>query len=196
MYFINGSYYIPEWGRWLTYDKSSIDVMSVGKHNPFGLNTLCPVTYKPRTEIPAYNVPNNEFIKFVPYWESKWFDTSGPDLFKVTSDGIVIVDGNVSVFKSTLVFDEEKENSFYLSFGNIGFYLGADYEKGVGLFIDANVAAIGYNGKYIDIEFSLLTANSGVAFKDGKFKSASSLGWFGFSIGVDFKTIFEEIIGG
>lgn len=196
MYFINGRYYIPEWGRWLTYDKSSIDFMSVGKHNPFGLNTHCPVTYKPGAEIPAYNVPNNEFIKFVPYWESKWLATNKPDFGNATNDGVFIVDTGLSVFKGKLVLDEEQVRSLYFSFGNLGAFVGTHIDKGLGGFNSANVAAIGYDGKYIDIELSLLTANVGVAFKDGEFKSGGSFGWFGFSIGVDIKAILEKLFGG
>ncbi len=196
MYFINGRYYIPEWGRWLTYDKSSIDFMSVGKHNPFGLNTLCPVTYNPGTEIPAYNVPKNEFTKFIPSWESKWFATNKPDFGNATNNGVFIVDTGLSVFKGTLVLDEEKVRSLYFSFGNLGAFAGTHIDKGLGVFNSANVAAIGYDGKYIDIELSLLTANVGVAFKDGEFKSGGSFGWFGFSIGVDINAILEKLFGG
>lgn len=61
MYCINGRYYIPEWGRWLTLDKSSIDFLTVGKHDPYGLNTLSPVMSELKTDIPAYTVPKNDF---------------------------------------------------------------------------------------------------------------------------------------
>ena len=196
MYCINGRYYIPEWGRWLTLDKESIDFTSVGKENPFGLNTLCLVTSNLGTELATYTVPDNIFTKFRPHWEWEWFATNGPSFGKVTNEGIVIVDGSVSIFKATFAFDENKERSIYYSIGNLEDYLGAHYDKGIGLNMGVSVAAIGFDGKYIDAEVSMLTFGGGVIFQDGKIKVNLAPGWIGFTLSVDIKNIMEQLFGG
>ncbi len=65
----------------------------------------------------------------------------------------------------------------------------------IGLIVGAVVAAIGYYGKFIDIEFTMLTVGGIVMYKDGGLDIGFDLGLKGFNIGIDIKAILEQLFG-
>ena len=130
-------------------------------------------------------------------WKETWFDTSLPSFLVFSTGKASLVDWSLSVYKGSLYFDEAENHSLYVSFGNVSVFAGFNVEKDkYGVFADANVLSVGYDGKYIDAGVSIVGVGFILGFEDKKFRiKIDPFGFFGFDIAIDFGQIIKDLFG-
>ncbi len=211
LYYINGRYYSPYLGRFIQpAEVFSLDPLSVNGLNLYSYanNNLIEFSYGSYSSSEMSSIfvnpsflfnivrtifPNNSGI----YWKSEWFSTNGPHFLVSSPTKKVLVEWGLSIHKKSLFFDEKEQQSIYIGLGNGSAFAGYNIEKDIyGIFLNANVSTIGYDGRYIDIGVSVIGIGVIFGWENKKLRlKVDPPGWFGFDISIDFGQIFKDLFG-
>ena len=207
LYFVGGRYYDPTCGRFISPD-------SVANLNPsahVGLNLYLYAGNDPVNGVyggandvyESKRVPSPSVGFAIPskkselHWKSGWGKLEKPEFLVFSTKKVALIDWNFPVYKTSLYFDEAETRSLYITIGNISAFVGCDVEKGkYGVFADAYVFDIGYDGKYFDASVSVAGVGFILAWENGSFRAKfDPPGWFGVDISVNFGQILEDLFG-
>ena len=210
LYYCNARYYSPKWRRFISPDDTAyLDPKTVN-----GLNLYCYCGNDPVNTL----ILQQKFTNFAVYhaakfkgphklispsyqngmhWENQWFDTSLPSFFVFSTDKAALVDWSLSIYKGSLYLDEAENHALYISVGNASAFVGFNVEENIhGIFLDANVLSVGYEGRYIDAGISVVGVGFILGFENNKFRfKIDPPGFFGFEIAIDFGQIFKDVFG-
>ena len=143
-------------------------------------------------------VPNlkNNYSSSV-HWKNEWFATNWPSFLVFSKTKGALLDWGLSIYKGSLYFDEAENHSIYIGVGNVSAFVGYNVEEDkYGVFADANVLSVGYDGRYIDAGISVVGVGFILGWEDKKFRfKIDPPGWFGFDISIDFGQIIKDIFG-
>ena len=147
---------------------------------------------------PNLGINKNNYSSSV-HWKNEWFVTDWPSFLVFSNNKAALIDWGLSIYKGTLYFDEAENHSLYIGVGNVSAFAGYNVEKDkYGVFADAYLFNIGYDGRYIDASVSLV----GVGFilgwenKEKKFRFKLDLpGAPGIDISINFGQIIKDIFG-
>ena len=212
LYNLNNRYYNPEIGRFISPD--SIDNIDPSAINGLNLYRYCnnnPIT----VAYSSFSNVNNDVMPFLnqvfnsnfstitaiknywnPHWKNEWFVTNSPSLFVLSDEGFKLFNMNFSIYRGSLHFDNIENRSIYISAGNVEFYVGADYKKGIGINASASMLQIGYDGRFIDARLEGLSVGVTYMYKEGKFEFGYGASWFDWSISIDFAELLKFLIEG
>lgn len=212
-YFLQSRYYDAEIGRFIqSGDVSNSNFSSINGQNLYAYannNSINKTSnYASETTIAkaiiiltAGNSNSSAGSNIIPFaanksqsgvhWENKWLDTGLPDVFVFSKEGLKLIDWGLSVYKGSLYLDHNENHSIYVAAGNVNTSVGIDPQKCIGIDLSASVVEIGYDGRILDASIEGLTLGITAAYKKGKIEFGIGLGWFGFSISVDFIELFQ-----
>ena len=216
LYYCDFRYYNPQWGRWLSPD--SIEYLDPSNINCLNLYCYCHnnpigIAYSSSSVgvsvanqsinqnlslliVPNLGINKNNYISSV-HWKNEWFVTDWPSFLVFSKTKGALLDWGLSIYKGSLYFDEAENHSIYIGVGNISAFVGYNVEEDkYGVFADANVLSVGYDGRYIDAGISAVGVGFILGWEDKKFRfKIDPPGWFGFDISIDFGQIIKDIFG-
>jgi RHS repeat-associated protein len=211
LFYCNSRYYNPEWGRFISpADVSALNLQSINGLNLYSYAGNNPINHyfisndlNNSSSIQEPEYTNSRFAPPInhtlwnPHWTNTWFDTDVPSFFVFSNQKAALIDWGLSIYKGSLYFDQAENYSLYVFAGNISAYAGFNFEKNkAGIFVDANLVSFGYDGKYIDVEVSLVGVGFILGWEDSKFRfKFDPPGSFGFEISIDFGQIFKDWFG-
>lgn len=143
--------------------------------------------------IPNLGINKNNYSSSV-HWKNECFATDWPSFFVFSKTKGALLDWGLSIYKGSLYFDEAENHSIYIGVGNISAFVGYNVEEDkYGVFADANVLSVGYDGRYIDVGISVVGVGFILGWEDKKFRfKIDPPGWFGFDISIDFGQIIKD----
>ncbi|MBQ8324468.1 MAG: RHS repeat-associated core domain-containing protein [Clostridia bacterium] len=212
LYYLNARYYCPEWCRFISPNNAkNLDFKSVNGLAQYGFANNDPVSFeysgslinKLSTNLNV-NVPSlHNVLTLVSktnasvHWKDEWLSTDRPSFFAFTNSKAALVDWGLSIYKGSLYFDAAEIHSLYVSAGNVSAFAGYNVEKRkYGVFADANVLSVGYDGRYIDAGISVVGVGFILGWEGKKFRfKLDPPGWFGVDISIDFGQIIKDIFG-
>ncbi|MCQ2798616.1 MAG: RHS repeat-associated core domain-containing protein [Bacilli bacterium] len=217
LYWLSSRYYDPEIGRFISPD--SADYLDPTSINGLNLYAYCNNNLIHEAEMPisagdkllngfgsnrtSFSLEATVLNLFAfrsdqwdLHWTNKMFDTDWPRFLVLSQEGFEIVNWSLSVYKGSLYFWKDEKCVPYVSAGNIGLYLGLNYKKGIGVDVGASVLRIGYDGKVLDASIEGFTIGITYMYRDGKITFGYGVGWYGWSISIDFVELFKLLFGG
>lgn len=209
-------YYSPELCRFIQpADISSLNPRSINGLNPYSYANNNPISIAYSSsgagasvanqlinqnfsllKAPNLGINKNNYSSSV-HWKNEWFATDWPSFLVFSKTKGALLDWELSIYKGSLYFDEAENHSIYIGVGNISTFVGYNVEEDkYGVFADANVLSVGYDGRYIDAEISVVGVGFILGWEDKKFRfKIDPPGWFGFDISIDFGQIIKDIFG-
>ena len=184
LYYTGSRYYNPVSGRYISPD--NVNNMSLTTRDGLSLYSYSynnPI--KTTTGIKAVDAKHSTQK---PITHQEWFATDNSIYPSLSNKGADIAHAGISLLKGTLFLDYNQERSLSISFLNIGTTLG---QSTSGEFIAEpylNLFQYTFDGKYIDISFSVFNFES---FNKGKWLEF----FVDFYISVDLIAILENIFG-
>lgn len=129
--------------------------------------------------------------------ENEWLVTSWPSFLGFSKTKGTLLDWGLSIYKGSLYFDEAENRSIYIGAGNISAFVGYNVkEDKYGVFADANVLSVGYDGRYIDAGISFIGMGFIFGIENKKLKiKLDPPGTPGIEISIDFGQIIKDIFG-
>ena len=140
----------------------------------------------------------HQFVRFSNlHWTNTFGSTNLPSFLAFSKTKGTLVDWGLSMYKGSLYFDETENHSVYIGIGNVSAFIGYNVEKKkYGVFADANVLSIGYDGRYIDAGISVVGVGVIIGWENGKIRiKIDPPGWLGFDISIDVGQILQDIFG-
>ena len=216
LYYLNARYYSPEWRRFISpADASALNPQVVNGLNLYSYAGNNPVSiandkFKPNLDFnnTASAVQLNSLITFIEigrpfnhfsglHWKNKLGSINSLSFFVFSKTKSALVDGGLSIYKGSLYFDEAESHSIYIGVGNVSAFIGYNVkEDKYGVYADANVLSIGYDGRYIDAGISAAGVGFILGWEDGRIRiKIDPPGWFGLDISIDFGQILKDIFG-
>lgn len=216
LFLVTSRYYSPELGRFIQpADVSSLNPSNINglnlyayaNNNPIGIayssssvgvsvaNQLINQNFS-LLIVPNLGINKNNYSSSV-HWKNEWFATDWPSFLVFSKTKGALLDWGLSIYKGSLYFDEAENHSIYIGVGNISAFVGYNVEEDkYGVFADANVLSVGYDGRYIDAGISVVGVGFILGWEDKKFRfKIDPPGWFGFDISIDFGQIIKDIFG-
>ena len=146
--------------------------------------------------VPNLGINKNNYSSSV-HWKNELFATDWPSFLVFSNTKGALLDWGLSIYKGSLYFDETENHSIYIGVGNISAFVGYNVEEDkYGVFADANVLSVGYDGRYIGAGISVVGVGFILGWEDKKFRfKIDPPGWFGFDISIDFGQIIKDIFG-
>ena len=221
-YYLQSRYYNPNVGRFLNADAFASTGQGLLSNNMFNYCLNNPATfmditgYIPRKNTVIINdgaggdigpigiMSSDDYHKLHEmnmranevHTAGKWVDTDWPSFMTVTEEGVEVTSWSMSVWSGTIYFDEEEERSVYISVGNIGAYLGAHVNNGIGAEASVGLITVGYTGKIVGVSADLLSLGANYMYKDGTLATRTSSGYWGGGVAVDIPALIKMILGG
>ena len=216
LYFINGRWYDPETCRYLSpTDHRTLATEVLGQNSRYSYANNNPVGIAYSSFRASENIVNsliNQSFNLLAFynlgivenktgssvhWKNEWLATDLPSFFVFSNKKAALIDWGLSVYKGSLYFDEAENHSIYVKFLSFSSYAGYNVEeKKVGIFADANVLSVGFDGKYIDAGISVIGVGFICGWVGEKFIfKIDPPGWFGFEIAIDFGDIRKDLFG-
>ena len=100
-----------------------------------------------------------------PHWKNEWFVADSPSFFVLSKEGFEVIYMSFSIYSGSLYFDNIENRSINISAGNVDFYVGVDYKKGIGINAHASMLQIGYDGRIIDARLEGLSVGVHICIK-------------------------------
>ncbi|MCI5745559.1 MAG: RHS repeat-associated core domain-containing protein, partial [Erysipelotrichaceae bacterium] len=216
LFLVTSRYYSPELGRFIQpADVSSLNPSNINGLNLYAYanNNLIGIAYSSSSVgvsvanqlinqnfslliVPNLGINKNNYSSSV-HWKNEWFATDWPSFLVFSKTKGALLDWGLSIYKGSLYFDEAENHSIYIGVGNISAFVGYNVEEDkYGVFADANVLSVGYDGRYIDVGISVVGVGFILGWEDKKFRfKIDPPGWFGFDISIDFGQIIKDIFG-
>ena len=205
LYYLKSRYYDPETGRFITIDDTSY--IMPDEVNGLNLYAYC-------ADNPVMNVdPNGTFllglvvgvlllgtalvVTAVESTGEEHDHTLGDNKIVISDDGekASVYEESASIYEKKLYHDEEETQSVYIAVGNIDASIGMDKNLW-GLFFDASILDIGYEGKYISGTISFGSTGYKIGLNNSKFDAKfKPFKFIDFDISVNFSKIVKVIIG-
>lgn len=133
------------------------------------------------------------------HWKNEWFSTDWPSFLVFSNEKKALVDWELSIYKGPLYFNEEENRSIYISAGYAELFAGYNEEKRkLGVFAEAYLFNVGYDGRYIDASVPLVGVGFVLAWdkKAMKFRiKIDPLGSPGIDISIDIGQILKDVFG-
>ncbi len=131
------------------------------------------------------------------HWKNESFSTDFPSLFVFSQTKGALVDWGASVYKGSIFFDNAENHSIYIGFGNVSAFAGYNIaENKYGIFADAYLFNLGYDGKYIDASVSIVGVGIILGWENNTFRAKLDLpGLPGVDISINFGAIIKDIFG-
>ncbi len=207
-YHLGARYYNPEWRRFISPDViENFNIQSVNglnlyiyaDNNPLGSIRTMYTSLHSKKDINTFSVlgavkPISNY-SYGAHWKNEWFVTDKPQFWVFLTSKVALVDWGMSIYKGSLYFDNAENYSLYISVVNASAFIGysVDDQK-YGIFADANLLSVGYDGRYIDASVSVVGVGLVLGFEDGKLRlKLDPPGWFGFDFSIDLSQIFRDI---
>ena len=130
-------------------------------------------------------------------WECEDYTPSQPQFMVFSNKKMAIVDWSLQYKKISFYFNQSKDFSLYGNVGTVNLFAGYNVEKRkAGLFAEANIFTVGYDGKYIDLGYSPAGIGFIYGWEDGKFRFKIDFpGTPGLEISIDFAKLISDLFG-
>ncbi len=139
------------------------------------------------------NAEGNNSFALDPDWE--WIPKFEFDPPYISSDGITLINLEAIIGKASLYFDSLKSHSLYLILIDASASIESNFkENNHGFSAELNVLNFGYDGKYFDLELSVLGAGAGLGWYNGVFKAKMDpIGFWGIGVEIDIWQIAMDL---
>ena len=210
LYYLINRYYDPTTGRYIQpsgasalnlYSNDGSNLYTYANNNPICKSkkseaNVDVAALKDALKKPIFLLPFKEKHYLKTRWKNKFFDIEDPSFCNLTNEGFELLRWGLTIYNGRFALDDFGQRSFYISIGNLSTYAGINYKKGIGIDLGGSVFELGFEGKFINVGFSIFTVGVSYMYKDGEFKWSEGLGLGGFSISIDFVKLYNYFFGG
>ena len=216
LYYLNSRYYSPTWRRFISPDNASainsdavngLNLYTYASNNPVG------IAYSSSGGSGRVaNTSSNQSINLITlqnlrplvnksssgiHWKNEYSTTNLPSFFIFSKTKGALLDWGLSVYKGSLYFNEAENHSIYIGVGNASAFIGYNVEKRkFGVFADAYLFSVGYDGRYVDAGISLVGIGFIFGLENKKLRiKLDPPGTPGIDISIDIGQIIKDVFG-